>query len=37
MRERELGIVTVAEDEEPGDLPAEELGQIPAEEPSDNE
>jgi large subunit ribosomal protein L29 len=31
MRERELGIVTLAE--EPGDIPAEEPGATPAEEP----
>jgi large subunit ribosomal protein L29 len=31
MRERELGIVTLAE--EPGDIPAEEPGDAPAEEP----
>ncbi|HUK71606.1 MAG TPA: 50S ribosomal protein L29 [Streptosporangiaceae bacterium] len=31
MRERELGIVTLAE--EPGDTPAEEPGDTPAEEP----
>ncbi len=31
MRERELGIVTLAE--EPGDIPAEEPGDTPAEEP----
>jgi large subunit ribosomal protein L29 len=31
MRERELGIVTLAE--EPGDIPAEEPGTTPAEEP----
>jgi large subunit ribosomal protein L29 len=31
MRERELGIVTLAE--EPGDTPAEEPGDAPAEEP----
>jgi large subunit ribosomal protein L29 len=39
MRERELGIVTLAEEpgdtraEEPGDTPAEEPGDAPAEEP----
>jgi large subunit ribosomal protein L29 len=31
MRERELGIITLAE--EPGDAPAEEPGDTPAEEP----
>src|SRR6266536_3357031 len=41
MRERELGIVTIAEDEELGDSPADEpsdsLAEEPGEEPSRNE
>src|SRR6266487_5222205 len=35
MRERELGIVTIAEDEELGDGPAEEPGDSLADEPGD--
>ncbi len=36
MRERELGIVTIAEDEELGDSLADEPGDGPAEEPGDS-